>query len=124
MHNRRPEDERRDRQFKPLRNRFKPLCQRRVDINTATVGDLMERIPGVGKEKGPPSISVALAYRKQEKDRKQQLLFSSLDELCGFLREVKGVGPVTSEHVCCFVTCYGRRQDVHSMLRKSHGNVQ
>jgi hypothetical protein len=52
MHNRRPE-ERRDPQFKPLRNRFKPLCQRRVDINNATEGDLMERIPGVGKEKGP-----------------------------------------------------------------------
>jgi hypothetical protein len=117
----RPEDERHDPQFEPLRNRFKPLCQRRIYIDTATVDDLMARIPLVAITRAP-LISEALARRKQER-RNQKLLFDSLDEFREFLLNIgganpsSGIGDAVSEFVCCFVTCYGRRPD-HPMLTR------
>ena len=120
----RPEHERRDPQFKPLRNRFQPLCQRRIDIGTAEEGDLMARIPRLGEKLGPRvklRIWQALAVRKQGGETQQ--LFNTLVELRDFLKSIPGIGPLISEYVCCFVTCYGRRPAVHPMVTRSRSNA-
>jgi hypothetical protein len=97
-----------------VRNRFISLCQRRIDINTATEEELVQRIPGIGD-------NWARAIRDAIAAKPSQPAVCTPIELDKLLKEIRGsrqMPQITADRALCFLTSYGRREDAprHSDL--------
>ncbi len=101
-----------DPEGEPVRNRFDPQCQRRIDINAVTKEQLAERIPWVGIKVAPNFDARKSGHNHVETPSK----------LAAFLSEIPGVGQTLkgnqTDHtkgivvrVLFFFTPYGGRPE-------------
>ena len=97
-----------DPEGEPVRNRFDPQCQRRIDINAVTGEQLAERIPGVGTMLAPKFNALKSAHTPSE-------LAALLSEIPGFGQTLKGNQTdhtkANVDRALCFLTPYGGRPE-------------